>query len=70
MDKVPGIVDVIRDRFPHLFMDKAQDNSEAQSSILHRIFMKLNSAFIRQRIGDENQAIFGSMVAKEAAKDK
>jgi DNA helicase II / ATP-dependent DNA helicase PcrA len=70
MDKVPGIVDVIRDRFPLLFVDEAQDNSEEQSSILHRIFMKGSSAVIRQRFGDENQAIFDSMVAKEATKDK
>lgn len=70
MDKIPGIVDVIRDRFPLLFVDEAQDNSEEQSSVLHRIFMMGSSAVIRQRFGDENQAIFDSMVAKEATKDK
>jgi ATP-dependent exoDNAse (exonuclease V) beta subunit len=37
MDKVPGVVQVIRDRFPLLFIDEAQDNSEDQSAILARI---------------------------------
>jgi len=70
MDKLPHFVDVIRDRFPLLFVDEAQDNSEEQSAILHRIFMDGNGAVIRQRFGDENQAIFDSMFTKEASTDK
>lgn len=70
MDKLPGFVGVIRDRFPLLFIDEAQDNSEEQSAILHRIFMDGNGAVIRQRFGDGNQAIFDSTGTKEATTDK
>ena len=39
IDKLTEIVDVIRSRFPLLFVDdEAQDNSEEQSRILHRLF--------------------------------
>lgn len=70
INKLPYLVDVVRDRFPLLFVDEAQDNSEEQSAILHRIFIKGNGAVIRQRFGDENQAIFDSMGTKEATTDK
>lgn len=70
MDKVPDVVHVIRDRFPLLFVDEAQDNSEVQSAILHRIFMDGASEVIRQRFGDDNQAIFDSVGTKEARTDK
>lgn len=66
MDKMPGVVQMIRNRFPLLFIDEAQDNSEDQSVILHRIFMDGGGEVIRQRFGDENQAIFDFMEAKEA----
>jgi DNA helicase-2/ATP-dependent DNA helicase PcrA len=69
MDKVPGIVEVIRDRFPILFVDEAQDNREDQSAILHRIFRAGNGPVIRQRFGDNNQAIFDSTNASEATTD-
>jgi hypothetical protein len=69
MDKLPYIVNVIRNRFPILFIDEAQDNSKEQSEILYRIFMKGNNPVIRQRFGDENQAIFDYMEAKEATID-
>lgn len=58
MDKTPGIVRVIQDRFPLLFIDEAQDNSEDQSAILKRIFMAGSGTVVRQRLGDANQAIF------------
>jgi DNA helicase-2/ATP-dependent DNA helicase PcrA len=48
----------IRDRFPLIFLDEVQDNSEVQSSILHRIFMEGDSASCRMRFGDSDQAIF------------
>ena len=66
MDKVPGIVEVIRARFPILFVDEAQDNREDQSAILHRIFRAGNGPVVRQRFGDNNQAIFDSTNASEA----
>jgi len=70
MDKMPYITKVLRDRFPLLFVDEAQDNSEEQSEILYRIFMKGESTVIRQRFGDANQAIFDFVEAKEATTDK
>jgi len=70
MDKLPYIVNVIRNRFPILFIDEAQDNSKEQSEILYRIFIKGNNPVIRQRFGDINQAIFDYMEAKEATTDK
>ncbi|WP_052481428.1 UvrD-helicase domain-containing protein [Gilvimarinus agarilyticus] len=48
----------LRDRFPLVFLDEVQDNSEAQSSILHRIFMEGDGASCRMRFGDSDQAIF------------
>jgi hypothetical protein len=70
LDQTPSVSDVIRDRFPLLFIDEAQDNSEAQSAILYRIFLNGGSAVIRQRFGDSNQAIFDSIGTSEATTDK
>lgn len=67
--KVPGILTIIRDRFPLLFMDEAQDNSEEQSKILHRIFMDGQNVVHRQRFGDSNQAIYNFVEAKGASTD-
>lgn len=58
LDKVPGVAQALRGRFPLLFIDEAQDNSEAQAAILHRIFMSGDEAVVRQRFGDPNQAIY------------
>lgn len=57
--RYPSIACIIRYRFPFLFIDEAQDNSEEQSSILHRIFIESDAPVIRQRFGDPNQAIYG-----------
>lgn len=66
----PYLLGAIRDRFPLLFIDEAQDNSEDQSAILHRIFIAGNAGVIRQRLGDENQAIFDMIGVSEATTDK
>lgn len=58
---VPAVTQIVRDRFPLLFIDEAQDNSEDQSAILHRVFMDGGTAVVRQRFGDNNQAIFDFM---------
>jgi len=70
MGTVFGVVDVLRNRFPILLIDEAQDNSKEQSAILSRIFMEGDNAVIRQRFGDANQAIFDFLGAEEAAADK
>jgi superfamily I DNA/RNA helicase len=64
------LVSTLRDRFPLLFIDEAQDNSEQQSAILHRIFMDGTGSVRRQRFGDPNQAIFSFVGAKGATKHK
>lgn len=66
----PAVIDVLRDRFPILLIDEAQDNSKEQSAILSRIFVEGDSTVIRQRFGDANQAIFDFQGAEEAAIDK
>ncbi len=69
MEVVPEVVPILRNRFPLLFIDESQDNSEEQSAILHRIFMKGESEVIRQRLGDANQAIFNVAEDTGAKKD-
>jgi len=66
LESVPGVVDVLRGRFPLLFVDEAQDNSEAQAAILYRIFLAGDAPVLRQRFGDGNQAIF-NFVGDEGA---
>ena len=69
LDIYPRIADALRYRFPLLFVDEVQDNSEAQSALLHRTFVDGNSTVIRQRFGDMNQAIFGYAGQEGAASD-
>lgn len=58
LSKNPFIIKGIRNRFPLLLVDEAQDNSEEQSKILSTIFMQGENSIIRQRFGDNNQAIY------------
>ena len=58
IDCSPTIKQHIRGRFPLVFLDEVQDNSDVQSSILHRIFLEGGSASCRMRFGDSDQAIF------------
>lgn len=60
---------ILRERFPLLFIDEAQDNSEEQSKLLHRVFIDGGSSILRQRFGDSNQAIFNFVGAKGASTD-
>lgn len=69
VDKKPCVPEVIRDRFPLLFIDEAQDNSEDQSALLHRIFMDGGGEVLRQRLGDSNQAIYNFVGARGASTD-
>jgi DNA helicase II / ATP-dependent DNA helicase PcrA len=69
MDHVPQIVRTLRGRFPLLFIDEAQDNSDQQSRILHRIFMHGDGPVIRQRFGDKNQAIYDFLSATASHTD-
>ena len=58
LDRYPDVVKAIRGRFPAVFIDEVQDNSELQSSFLHRLFVDGDSPVVRQRFGDSNQAIY------------
>lgn len=58
MDKAPEVTAFLRERFQLLFIDEVQDNSDAQSAMLHRVFMGGDGPIIRQRYGDANQAIY------------
>ena len=70
LKKYPVLAKTIRDRFPILFIDEAQDNSKEQSAILSRVFIEGSSTVIRQRFGDANQAIYDFQRAEKAATDK
>ena len=67
MGKVPEVTDFLRKRFPLLFIDEAQDNSELQSKLLHRVFIEGTDAVFRQRFGDANQAIYQHAGQEEGA---
>lgn len=58
LERCPAIAADLRRRFPIVFIDEAQDNSEHQSAILHRIFCAGANPARRQRFGDSNQAIY------------
>jgi DNA helicase-2/ATP-dependent DNA helicase PcrA len=67
MDQTPSAMTILRDRFPILFVDEAQDTKEDQAQIIHRIFSDGDKPVTRQRFGDANQAIFGSSEHKGTA---
>ena len=58
LDSFPEIIPAMRTRFPIVFVDEVQDNSELQSTLLHRLFIKGKDPVMRQRFGDSNQAIY------------
>lgn len=58
LNAYPEIRNVVRERFPMLFIDEVQDNSEKQSALLSKLFIEGEGAVRRQRFGDTNQAIY------------
>lgn len=58
LDRHPEAITTLRARFPVVFVDEVQDNSELQSAFLHRIFIQGDKPVVRQRFGDSNQAIY------------
>lgn len=69
LDKHPEASATIRQRFPLLFIDEVQDNSEPQSRLLQRIFTAGDNPVVRQRYGDSNQAIYAHTGASGAQSD-
>jgi DNA helicase II / ATP-dependent DNA helicase PcrA len=70
LDRHPEVAADLRMRFPLVFIDEAQDNSELQAAMLHRIFRQGNSPSVRQRFGDSNQAIYAHAGADGAQTDR
>ena len=70
LDQHPQVTRHLRHRFPLLLIDEVQDNSEAQSQLLQRVFMAGNHAVLRQRFGDQNQAIYNYQSQDGAATDR
>ena len=70
LNNYPEAVATIRHRFPLLFIDEVQDNSEPQSRLLQRIFISGEDPVIRQRYGDSNQAIYAHTRASGAESDQ
>lgn len=66
LNQAEGVAYSLRYRFPIVFIDEAQDNSEDQSAILQRVFLDGDEPAICQRFGDENQAIFDSVQTQGA----
>lgn len=56
LDRCPEMIATLRRRFPIIFIDEAQDNSEVQSALLHRIFCDGEGPSRRQRFGDSGLA--------------
>lgn len=69
LDMRPETALDIRQRFPLVLIDEAQDNSEEQSALLHRIFRAGDSPSVRQRFGDSNQAIYARAGLEGATTD-
>lgn len=69
LDRYPNIAADLRLRFPIVFIDEAQDNSEVQAAILHRVFRAGANPSRRQRFGDSNQAIYARSGQEGASTD-
>lgn len=69
LDVHPEAATALRERFPFVFVDEAQDNSELQAALLHRVFCEGTNPSRRQRFGDSNQAIYNSFEQTGACTD-
>jgi len=55
IEKCPAIIDRIRQRFPLVLLDEAQDTSGEQLALLDRFFAE---GVAYQRLGDQNQTLY------------
>lgn len=67
-EKFPHVCELVRWRFPAIFLDEAQDTSELQARLLQKVF-PASACELRQRFGDSNQAIYDTGQS-EASTDK
>lgn len=63
LQSIPVLPELLRSRFPVLFIDEAQDTSSDQWDLINRSFPACDLC-IRQCYGDVNQAIFNSYNAE------
>lgn len=61
LDEFPLIIELLRDRFPLVFIDEMQDTDTHQMSLINTIF-PTDCTSIIQKIGDQNQSIYGKSV--------
>jgi len=66
INKFPQIGRLLQKRFAFIFIDEMQDTDTHQISVLNKVFPPTGSSVI-QRIGDQNQAIYGHRVKSETA---
>lgn len=64
----PHVCELVRWRFPAVFLDESQDTSELQAALLEKVF-PASACELRQRFGDSNQAIYDTGQA-EASTDR
>lgn len=67
LSRIPSVRQAIRHRFPMLFIDEVQDNSEVQDELLFQVFVVGTGSVTRQRYGDSNQAIYEHSKPKKGA---
>jgi DNA helicase-2/ATP-dependent DNA helicase PcrA len=64
--KTPKVLDILRSRFPIVFVDEMQDMDKHQYDLLEKIFFTSETQQTTyQRIGDRNQAIYAGKVKVE-----
>ncbi len=60
IEKFPALIERIRQRFPLVLLDEAQDTNGAQLALLDRLFCE---GVVYQRLGDQNQPGFPRWIA-------
>lgn len=60
IQKYSQIIEILRHRFKHVFIDEMQDLENYQIELIDKIFYEKNEHGVIQRIGDINQAIYNS----------
>ncbi|PYI39483.1 hypothetical protein CVS30_05930 [Arthrobacter psychrolactophilus] len=60
LELYPEIAPALRHRFPYISIDEMQDTTSEQAKLLNQIFPYDHEDICVQRIGDPNQAIFGT----------
>lgn len=55
LDACPGLIECIRNRFPLVMLDEAQDTNGAHLELLDRLF---SQGISYQRLGDQNQTLY------------